>query len=256
MTATIECMHKTSESASFATMEPLLYTEDPPGALRTSDRVYRALRDEILDGTLAPGAPLAEIEQSARLGVSRTPLREALSRLQGDGLVAARGARGLEVAGLTLDDVRELFEIREALEAKAARLAALRRDRGVFEVLREEVREAGERLATEASRDDFYAQTARMDAAIDGAAANPYLLSALRGVRVHVARIRRLSSDDSARLRSATQEHLMILDAIIEGSETMAAYATELHLHRSLANILATMRQDPTLPPTAEERHQ
>lgn len=249
-------MQKSAWGAIFGPVEPLLYTEEPVGSLKTSDRVYRALRDEILDGTLAPGAPLAEIEQSARLGVSRTPLREALARLQGDGLVAARGARGLEVAGLTLDDVRELFEIREALEVKAARLAALRRDRGVFEALRDEVRDAGTRLSTEGSRDGFYALTARMDAAIDGAAANPYLQSALRGVRVHVARIRRLSSDDADRLRSATQEHLMILDAIIEGSETMAAHATELHLHRSLANILATMREIPTTDPTAEESQQ
>ncbi|WP_062298841.1 MULTISPECIES: GntR family transcriptional regulator [Demequina] len=213
--------------------------------MRTSERVYELLREEILDGTLAPGAPLAEIEQSERLGVSRTPLREALSRLQGDGLVAARGGRGLVVAGLSLDDVHELFEIRAALEVKAASLAAQRRDPAVFEALREEVRAAGERLGDDGSRAGFYALVARMDAAIDRAAANPYLLAALRGVRAHVARLRRLSSDDAARLREATQEHLMILDAIIEGAPTMAAHATELHLHRSLASILRTIDRQP-----------
>jgi len=206
--------------------------------MRTSDRVYRALRQEILDGALEPGAMLGEVEQSERLGVSRTPLREALARLQAEGLVVASGGRGLVVAPVSLDDVRELFEIREALEVKAARLAAQRRDQSVFEALREEVRRSGERLAVDPSRRAFYEQTARMDAAIDEAAANPHLTAALRGVRAHVARIRRLSRDDAERLRSATNDHLMILDAIIEGSETMAAYATELHLHRSLASIL------------------
>ncbi|WP_062464020.1 GntR family transcriptional regulator [Demequina soli] len=216
--------------------------------MRTSERVYELLREEILDGALAPGAPLAEIEQSERLGVSRTPLREALSRLQGDGLVAARGGRGLVVAGLSLDAVRDLFEIREALEVKAAALAAQRRDPAVFAVLREEVRAAGEGLAAGGSREDFYALTARMDAAIDAAAANPYLQAALRSVRAHVARLRRVSSDDEARLREATQEHLLILDAIVEGSSTMAAHATELHLHRSLASIVRSLDTDPKEP--------
>jgi len=209
--------------------------------MRTSDRVYRALRQEILDGVLDPGAPLAEVEQSARLGVSRTPLREALSRLQSEGLVLASGGRGLVVAPISIADVEELFEIREALEVRAARLAARRRDRRVFESLRDEVRRSGEHLAVDPSRRAFYEQTARMDAAIDDAAANPHLIAALRPVRAHVARIRRLSRDDAERLRSATSEHLMILDAIIEGSETMAAYATELHLHRSLASILESV---------------
>jgi len=212
--------------------------------VRSSDRVYETLREEILDGTLAPGATLGEIEQSERLGVSRTPLREALSRLQSEDLVTAKGGRGLVVASVSLDDVGELFEIREALEVKAARLAALRRDRAVFEALREEVEATAQRLGGDMSLRAFYEQTARMDAAIDEAAGNPYLVSALRGVRAHVARIRRLSSDDASRLRSATQEHLMILDAIIEGSETMAAHATELHLHRSLTSILASMTVD------------
>ena len=213
--------------------------------MRSSDRVYRVLRDEILEGALAPGSALAEIEQSERLGVSRTPLREALSRLQSEGLVTTKGGRGLVVAEVSLQDVEALFEIREALEVKAARLAALRRDETVFRALRDEVRRSGDRLAVDPSRRAFYEQTARMDAAIDEAAANPYLITTLRGIRLHVARMRRLSSDDAERLRDATQEHLMIIDAIIEGSETMAAYATELHLHRSLAHIVGSAADEP-----------
>ncbi len=209
--------------------------------MKASDRVYAVLREEILDGTLAPSMPLGEIEQSTRLGVSRTPLRQALSRLQAEGLVVTRNLKGLIVADVSFEHVEELFELREALEVKAAQLAARHRDRAAFEALRDEIRRSGDRLAVDPSRHAFYEQTARMDQAIDEAAGNAYLVSALAGVRLHVARIRQLSRDDADRLRSATQEHLMIIDAIIEGSETMAAYATELHLHRSLASIHASM---------------
>ncbi|WP_084104479.1 GntR family transcriptional regulator [Demequina sp. NBRC 110056] len=221
--------------------------------MRTSERVYRQLCDEILDGTLAPGAVLAEVEQAERLGVSRTPLREALARLQAEGLVVARGGRGLIVAALSPQNVRELHEVREALEVKAARLAALRRDPEVFDDLRAQVRESARDLDTAGGRAAFYETVGRMDAAIDAAAASPHLLAALRGVRVHVARVRRLAQDDAERLRSAAHEHLMILDAIVEGNESMAAHATELHLHRSLAAVLSAMAASTVPVPVLEE---
>lgn len=212
----------------------------PLSGTRSSDRVYARLRQEIVDGSLAPGSPLAEVEQAERLGVSRTPLRAALSRLESDGLAAKRNLKGLFVTEVSLEHVRELFEIREALEVKTARLAAVRRDPATFVALGDQIRRSGEQLAVDPSRKAFFEQTARMDAAIDEAAGNDYLVAALHGVRLHMARIRQLSRDNAERLRSATQEHLMIIDAIVEGSETMAAYATELHLHRSLASILET----------------
>ena len=91
--------------------------------MRASGKAHAQLRAEILDWTLPPGTPLGEVEQSIRLGVSRTPLREALSRLRGEGLVRADGARGAVVADLGAADVRALFELRGALEDRAVRLA-------------------------------------------------------------------------------------------------------------------------------------
>jgi DNA-binding FadR family transcriptional regulator len=81
---------------------------------RASDRAYETLRQEILHWRLAPGAVLGEVEQAARLGISRTPLREALSRLMADGLVEAQSGRGLVVASVSSEAVHELFELREA----------------------------------------------------------------------------------------------------------------------------------------------
>ena len=214
--------------------------------MRASERAYSLLREEILDGELAPGTVLGEVEQSTRLGVSRTPLREALSRLAAEGLVAAHSGRGVVVTDPPLESVGELFEVRSALEEQAARLAARRRDRAVFEQLQGEFRAAHQLLENgDPARHEYYALVGRLDAAIDTAAANPFLVSTLNGVRTHVARIRRIAQDDPERLREAAREHLMIVDAIVDGSESLAAHATQLHLHRSLKKILGSIERNP-----------
>jgi DNA-binding GntR family transcriptional regulator len=205
--------------------------------LKASDRAYLALRGEILDAELGAGTVLAEVEQSQRLGVSRTPLREALSRLAAEGLVSTHAGRGVVVTDVSAENVSELFEVREALEVQAARLASRRRDPVTFEALRAEFDRIDELLA---DKRRYYDLVARLDATIDAAAANPYLVSTLDGVRTHVARVRLLAQDDPGRLREAAREHLQILDAIIEGDESLAASATQLHLRNSLRNILNT----------------
>src|SRR3990170_4568959 len=208
-------------------------------AVRASERAYRQLHDEILDGDLPPGTGLLEVEQSERLGVSRTPLREAVARLAADGLVAARGGRGFVVTEVSVDSIRELYEVRQALEEQAARLAARRRDPADFVALRAEflnapdlIRQGGGGLH------DYYEIIDRFDAAIDTAVGNPFLIVALDNVRTHLARIRRMARGNPDRLRAAASEHLLTVDAIIAGDTALAAHATHVHLHQSLTSAL------------------
>lgn len=86
--------------------------------------VYERLKQLILDQKVAPGAPLPEEELARTFGVSRTPIHEALVRLEKDRLVVLQPWRGAFVRGMTMDDVGELYQIREALEGLTARLAA------------------------------------------------------------------------------------------------------------------------------------
>ncbi|MDO9397229.1 MAG: GntR family transcriptional regulator [Herbiconiux sp.] len=221
---------------------------------RASDTAYAALRAEVLSWVLEPGTVLAEVEISTRLGLSRTPVREALARLVADGLVEPLGGRGLVVAPLSAENVTELFELRQALECAAASLAARRRDPAVFEALRDELREAPVLLADgDPGRNAYYELVARFDAAVDDAVQNPFLVQALAGVRTHLVRIRRLSRDNPARLLEAAREHLLIVEAVVAGDAQLAADATRVHLHRSLASTLdslaATLRSAPTAAP-------
>ena len=208
--------------------------------MRASDRAYAALRDDIIEWRLLPGTVLAEVEQSARLGVSRTPLREALSRLTAEGLTAA-GGRGVVVTDISLDDIDELFELRETLEGKAAALAAQRGDAAVFRKLQEELLEAPALLnSPDPARHDYYELVGRLDAAIDAAISNSYLAQAMRSLRVHLVRVRRLAADDQARLTAAAAEHAAIAEAIAAGNPRLAEAATTVHLHRSLSHVKAT----------------
>jgi DNA-binding GntR family transcriptional regulator len=213
--------------------------------VRASERAYDVLRGEILEWSLAPGAPLGEVELSIRLGISRTPVREALARLVNDGLVQPVGGRGLVVTAVERSDVVDIFELRSALERQAAQLAARRRVVGVFEALRDELRRAPILLALgEAGMPEYYETVTRFDAAIDASVHNPYLVTALDTARTHAARIRRLSHDDPQRLFDAAHEHLLIVDAIIDGDAQLAADATSVHLNRSLRWIQESLREN------------
>jgi DNA-binding GntR family transcriptional regulator len=208
--------------------------------VRASDRAYTALRDDIVQWRLQPGALLAEVEQAERLGVSRTPLREALGRLTAEGLTTAAGGRGVVVTGISLEDIEELFEFRETLESKAAALAAERGDAGIFRTLEADFRAAPSLLnGSTPALEDYYLLVERLDSAIDAASSNSYLAQAMRGLRVHLVRIRRLAADDATRLTAAAAEHAAIAEAIALGNPRLAQAATTLHLHRSLSHIKA-----------------
>jgi DNA-binding GntR family transcriptional regulator len=226
-----------------------MYTNPPifcsvPSML-ASDLAYTSLREDIVAGHLPPGTVLGEVEQAARLGVSRTPLRAALGRLASEGLAVGGKGRTLVVSALSAEDVRHLFELREALECQAARLAARRGDPAVFAGLAERFAAASALLsATDPDQVAYYRLVADLDAALDEAMASPYLLRSLATLRAHVARARRLAHDNPERLVQAAHEHRLIAEAIAEGDATLAAQATAVHLRASLANILASLAAD------------
>jgi len=209
--------------------------------MRASDRAYSILLDEIQSGALPPGTVLGEVEQSVRLGVSRTPLREALGRLIADGLVVQPSPRATLVSDLDADDIRALFELRRALEETAARLAVRSGDRQVFAALADEFA----RTDAAADPDTYYALIARFDAAMDAVVDNDYLTSALRNVRTHLVRVRRLARDNPERLAASVAEHRLIASAIGAGDAELAAHATHVHLHNALAAILFSLEGTP-----------
>lgn len=212
--------------------------------VRASQRVYEQLRSEILDGVLPPGQVLGEVEQSQRFDISRTPVREAIGRLAAEGLAEQQGGRGVVVSEVTVDDIAPLFEVREALDIQAARLAALRCDPAEFAALADRLEEvAGLFDSSQHSTDQdppatYYELVEQMDRAIDAAAANPWLDAASSTVRMQLARVRRLAAHDPSRLAAAAREHEQIARAISTGSTQLAEAAVRLHLNNALNSAL------------------
>lgn len=212
--------------------------------MRASEHAYRTLLGEIQRGELAPGTVLAEAEQAARLGVSRTPAREAIGRLVADGLATQQSPRVTVVTDFDAEDIRALFEARRALEETAARLAAVRGDRRVFAELADEFGAAHPERSGTADVDAYYAVIARFDEALDTAVDNAYLTSALRTIRTHLARARRIARDHRERLLASVSEHRLIAEAIAAGDPELAAHATHVHLHNALAAILGSLNAE------------
>ena len=237
--------------------------------MRASDRAYTALREEIIDGSLAPGAVLGEVEQSRRLGLSRTPLREALARLVSDGLAEPAAGRGIVVSAVSLDEAAPLFDLRIALETLAARRAAERIARSgglpgarggadVFAALADRFAQARGLLAAGTDPTAYYALTRELDAALDAACGNAYLAESLRGLRLHLGRLRRLARNSPDRLADSAREHADIARAIASGDPELAAASTLVHLRRALAHLQgAGIPTDSTaLAASAEPAHQ
>lgn len=201
---------------------------------------YARLRDAIISGELAPDEPLSEVALAARLGISRTPVREALARLADDGLVVAQTGRGARVSGISLTDINDLFEVREALEVLAAQLASrnLRGGPADLEQLIDQF-EPFESTDGEPPFESYYALTAAMDGALIAKAGNRRLEEALREVWGHSRRLRQYASHDVERLEASAREHRIILRAVCDRDLERVETAVRTHMQNSRKALLA-----------------
>lgn len=207
------------------------------GAKR-SDQVYDELKKRIINNELRPGEALPESFVSELLGASRTPVREALQRLAREGLVTFAPGRGASVTPISIPDIVELYQMREALEPYAARLAAANPDRKVVEPLLDRLQTAEQLIATEV--DSYYKLTGEIDECLSGLTGNTRLQVALQEVWTQVRRARHLSAKYPDRLASSVREHIRLLEAVRRGDAEEAAAASRAHVVMSLGHILST----------------
>lgn len=213
-------------------------TADAPKSLR--ERAYDELRSRIVGLQLAPGTRLIERDLADELAVSRIPLREAMQRLQQDGLVVVVPRQGAIVSPFTVDDVRDLFDVRESLEVLAARLAAERADQAGLDTLAAQLDTA--RVATERQdKPAIAAANAGFHTIIVDLAANPLLESILRPLEARTQWLFHLTGDRDPGVQCF--EHEELLAAIAAHDPDRAAESAFHHVHSGRETSLAMAAQ-------------
>lgn len=209
-----------------------------------ADTVTEALRALILDGTLGIGLALRQEDLARRFGVSRIPVREALGRLQAEGLVEHFTDRGSVVAGRSVGDLLETLDIRIALETRAVRLAIPNLTAKDFKAAREVMRRYDESEGplqwTELNL-DFHMLLYRP-------CARPRLVRMIedlvRGINIHL----RQHISHTVGRKNPQAEHKDILRACMAGDANLAAKLTEQHIESTKASLVAAV------PPSMQER--
>lgn len=195
---------------------------------------YNEIKRRIFSGEFAPGARLREIEVATLLELGRTPVREALKRIQDEGLLRQEPGRGLVVTIMDQQEVGELYAMREVLESAAAALAA--RHATDAEV-------ANMQAILQEGDSDPVALNLRFHDAIYSAAHNRHLIRLLRSLTDTTYLLGRSTLSSKARAKAAMQEHSGIVAAIRSRDPGQAAKAARHHIRQALLERLKILRQ-------------
>ncbi|OHC83898.1 MAG: hypothetical protein A3G73_07295 [Rhodospirillales bacterium RIFCSPLOWO2_12_FULL_67_15] len=204
----------------------------------TADR----LRDMIFAGELEPGARVTEIALSRRLGVSRTPLREAFRALTAEGLLEPLPRRGARIASLTAELVDEMFPIMGALESLAGELAC----RHITDAEIAEIRALHGQMAEHHARgdlDSYFRLNQRIHESIMAATRNPTLYRIYLGLAGRVRQARKAANVSPARWNEAMDEHARILAALERRDGEMLAVLLRRHLFNKQEALKDSVRR-------------
>jgi DNA-binding GntR family transcriptional regulator len=204
--------------------------------------VCETLRAAIVEGVLNPGERLMEIQLAEELGVSRTPVREAIRKLELEGFVVMVPRRGTYVADLSIRDVNEVYEVRTALDILAAGLAAER--------ITEEELEQMERILVQIGND---IERGNMEAIVDAdgqfhdilyqASRNDRLVGIINNLREQLTRFRSISMAYPGRLKNTLEEHSRLVEAIAMRDVELAKRLAAEHMENAEQTLLQDMNE-------------
>jgi len=206
--------------------------------------VAASLRERIIQGQLAPGARLNERDLCEVLGVSRTPLREALRILANEGLVRLEPHRGAQVVTLSEHDIREAFELIGGLEAMSCRLAC---ERATDAEIAEIQALTYEMMASHARRDlpSYYRLNQQIHQRLSDAAHNGLLNQVYGAMNVRIQHLRFASNENRAKWDQAMQEHMDMAESLAARDASRLAAIMRDHLQRKCDAALRALQASP-----------
>ncbi len=199
--------------------------------LSIRERAYIYLKNLILEGEYQPGDRLIERELADKLKISRTPIREALFRLESQGFVKTVPRKGVIVSNISEQEVIEVFTILSSLEVLAAKLAAQRMD--------EETRKEFDRQIAELEKleqqdeDDFELEHIEMNLLLYKAAKSPKLFEILSGLTDYIQMSANMGYETEGRKRESLKEHIQIMKSLRNKEAELAEYMTKIHIENS-----------------------
>ncbi len=204
------------------------------------DMVFDVLMNAIMQGQLSPGERLLEVQLADEMGVSRTPVREAIRRLELEGFVVMVPRKGAYVAGLSIDDVESVYEIRTALETLAVRLAAQRMEAADYEQL-DELAGKMQQTWQEGDVDNWVNLDARFHELLYTFSRNERLISMMSNIMEQLSRYRIISLANVEVRQNSLNEHQTLIEALKRRDSDAAADAAAHHIEntkQSLVNML------------------
>ncbi len=205
-----------------------------------SHDVYATLFDRIVSGELEAGARLKEIAISEEIGISRTPVRDALRQLENDGLAEIVPAQGARVVGFSADDVEDVYDIRMALELLALELNSETLRLQPLTELRAEI----QRAERENDLQAHIEVDARLHRYVVKSTGRRYLLHVYDEMGRLMQRFRHLGFRDDAVLKRATTEHAELIDALLVRDIAAARRILTAHIRNSKLSALAQLRRE------------
>lgn len=215
---------------------------DMDAFLPLRDVVFNTLRDAILKGELAPGERLMELHLAKKLGVSRTPIREAIRMLEQEGLAITIPRRGAQVAKMTEKDLEDVLEIRDALDELAVSTACKKMKADELDELAEAMHEfekavkGGEVRHIVETDENFHN-------VIYKAADNPKLSNIVQNLKEQMYRYRYEYIKDNASYDRLVDEHKKILDGLKRKDEPFVKEVMRVHLANQMEGVRAVIRQ-------------
>ncbi len=203
-----------------------------------ADQVFHTLEQEILNGTRRPGDALTELGLCKRYQVSRTPVREAMRRLETAGLVTVQPNRSAVVAGVSVQDMLDIYEIRMRIEGLAARWSALRVTDNELQALAK-ILDLQEFYTAKARPEELHRLDTDFHHALYSDCGSPMLTDTLTGLHRRLQRFRRSSLSDPERAALSLAEHRAILDALSRHDGNAAEALTVQHICRARDHLAA-----------------
>lgn len=222
-------------------------TDDREAPEPLVDQATEALRQAIVTGRLHPGERLVQQELAAELGISRTPLREALRRLEQEGLVRVVGKRGLTVTELSPESLLDSYNVREVFDGLAARLAAARMTAEELDHVRA-VHERSASFVDGHDAEQWLAANAKFHRLILEGARSPALLRAMPPTRLSGQLLFPHIFLHPERIQAAYRDHGAIINALVARNEEAAEAAARAHVARVRTALSAEVARAQDAP--------